>query len=49
MADIRTVQDMNGLITYFSENLGWEIDLNDFDDIDAYDRSWDRYGYEEEY
>ena len=34
MADIRTVQDMNGLITYFSENLGWEIDLNDFDDID---------------
>ncbi len=25
MADIRTVRDMNGLITYFSENLGWEI------------------------
>lgn len=34
MADIRTVRDMNGLIAYFSENLGWEIDLNDFDDID---------------
>ena len=34
MADIRTVRDMNGLITYFSENLGWEIDLNDFDDIE---------------
>ena len=34
MADIRTVRDMNGLIEYFSENLGWEIDLNDFDDIE---------------
>lgn len=34
MADIRTVRDMNGLITYFSDNLGWEIDLNSFDDIE---------------
>ena len=34
MTDIRTVRDMNGLIRYFSDNLGWEIDLNDFDDIE---------------
>ena len=34
MADIRNVRDMNGLIRYFSENLGWSIDLDDFDTIE---------------
>lgn len=32
--DIRTVNDMESLITYFSETLGWDIDPDDFYDID---------------
>ena len=34
MADIRTVRSMTDLIGYFSENLGWDIDLDDFEDIE---------------
>ena len=50
MADIRNVRDMNGLITYFSENLGWSIDLDDFDDIEdiSYDFSAADIGLKEE-
>lgn len=50
MADIRTVRDMNGLIEYFSENLGWNIDLYDFDDIEdiSYDFSAADIGLKEE-
>lgn len=32
--DIRKVNDMESLITYFSEKLNWNIDLDDFYDID---------------
>lgn len=32
--DIRKVTDIESLMTYFSEKLGWDIDLNDFYDID---------------
>lgn len=32
--DIRNVKDMNGLITYFAEKLDWNIDLDDFEDIE---------------
>lgn len=32
--DIRKVTDMESLMTYFSEKLGWDIDPNDFYDID---------------
>lgn len=32
--DIRKVADMESLMTYFSEKLGWDIDPNDFYDID---------------
>ena len=41
MADIRKVQDMNDLIVYFSENLGWNIDMTYFEDIEdiSYDFS----------
>lgn len=37
--DIRNVKDMTGLITYFAEKLQWNIDVDDFDDIEdvAYD------------
>ena len=50
MADIRNVRDMNGLISYFSENLGWSIDLDDFDDIEdiSYDFSAEDIGLKEE-
>ena len=32
--DIRNVKDVNGLITYFAEKLDWNIDLDDFEDIE---------------
>lgn len=37
--DIRKVKDINGLITYLAEKLSWQIDLDDFEDIEdiAYD------------
>ena len=32
--DIRNVKNADDLIRYFAENLDWEIDLDDFEDID---------------
>lgn len=32
--DIRNVKDITSLITYFSENLAWDIDVDDFEDIE---------------
>ena len=32
--DIRKVRDTTDLISYFSENLNWAIDIDDFDDIE---------------
>lgn len=32
--DIRKVNDIESLMTYFSENLGWDIDPDDYYDID---------------
>ena len=48
--DIRTVKDMNGLIAYFAEKLDWNIDLDDFDDIEdiAYDFEAEDIGLKEE-
>ena len=48
--NIRNVKDMDSLISYLSENLGWNIDLDDFDDIDdiTYDFDADDLGLKEE-
>ena len=48
--DIRTVKDHAGLIEYFSERLGWDIDLDDFNDIDdiTYDFEAEDIGLKEE-
>lgn len=48
--NIRSVKDLDSLISYLSENLGWNIDLNDFDDIDdiTYDFDADDLGLKEE-
>jgi predicted helicase len=48
--DIRTVKDMNGLITYLAEKLSWRIDLDDFEDIEdiAYDFEAEDIGLKEE-
>ena len=32
--DIRKVKTMTDLIGYFSQNLRWNIDVDDFDDIE---------------
>ena len=50
MADIRNVHDMNSLIEYFSEKLGWNIDTMSFDDIEdiTYDFSAADIGLKEE-
>ena len=32
--DIRSVRNITDLIGYFSENLNWAIDIDDFDDIE---------------
>lgn len=32
--DVRTITDLTGLISYFSQTLKWHIDVNDFEDID---------------
>ena len=48
--DIRRVRDMNGLISYFADTLGWRIDLDDFDDIEdiSYDFEAEDIGLKEE-
>ena len=48
--DIRNVKDMTGLITYFAEKLQWNIDPDDFDDIEdvAYDFEAEDIGLKEE-
>ena len=48
--DIRNVKNMTDLIFYFSENLDWNIDVDDFDDIDdiAYDFEAEDIGLKEE-
>ena len=32
--DIRNVRNISDLISYFSQNLGWNIDISDFDTIE---------------
>ena len=48
--DIRNVRNITDLITYFSENLNWDIDINDFDDIEdvSYDFTAEDIGLKEE-
>ena len=48
--NIRYVKNMTDLIRYFSDNLGWNIELDDFDDIEdiAYDFGADEIGLKEE-
>ena len=48
--DVRTIQDMNGLIAYFAQTLNWRIDLDDFEDIEdiAYDFEAEDIGLKEE-
>lgn len=48
--DIRNVKDLNGLIAYFADKLQWNIDLDDFDDIEdiAYDFDAEDIGLKEE-
>lgn len=48
--DIRNVKNIDDLIRYFSENLGWNVDSDDFEDIDdiAYDFTAEEIGLKEE-
>lgn len=48
--DIRNVKDLTGLIRYFSDELNWNIDLDDFEDIEdiTYDFDADDIGLKEE-
>lgn len=48
--DIRNVRNITDLITYFSENLGWDIDISDFDDIEdvSYDFTAEDIGLKED-
>lgn len=48
--DIRKVRDITDLIGYFSENLNWAIDIDDFDDIEdiSYDFEAEDIGLKEE-
>lgn len=48
--DIRNVNDLESLIAYFSKELDWNIDINDFDDIDdmTYDFEAEDLGLKEE-
>lgn len=48
--DIRNVKDMTDLISYFSQKLKWEIDLDDFEDIEdiSYDFDAEDIGLKEE-
>lgn len=48
--DIRNVKNITDLIGYFSENLNWAIDIDDFDDIEdiSYDFEAEDIGLKEE-
>lgn len=48
--DIRNIKNITDLIGYFSQNLGWDIDLDDFDDIEdiSYDFDAEDIGLKEE-
>jgi hypothetical protein len=48
--DIRKVKTMTDLIGYFSQNLRWNIDIDDFDDIEdiSYDFEAEDIGLKEE-
>lgn len=48
--DIRNVKNITDLISYFSQNLGWDIDIDDFDDIEdiSYDFEAEDIGLKEE-
>ena len=48
--DIRNVRNITDLITYFSQNLNWDIDIDDFDDIEdvSYDFTAADIGLKEE-
>ena len=48
--DIRKVKTMTDLIGYFSQNLRWNIDVDDFDDIEdiSYDFEAEDIGLKEE-
>ena len=48
--DIRNVKSITDLISYFSQNLGWNIDIDDFDDIEdiSYDFDAEDIGLKEE-
>lgn len=48
--DIRSVRNITDLIGYFSENLNWAIDIDDFDDIEdiSYDFEAEDIGLKEE-
>ena len=48
--DIRNVRNIADLISYFSQNLGWNIDIDDFDDIEdiSYDFEAEDIGLKEE-
>lgn len=49
-SDIRNVKDMTDLISYFSQNMNWNIDIEDFDDIQdiSYDFDAEEIGLKEE-
>ena len=48
--DIRNVRNITDLVTYFSQNLNWDIDIDDFDDIEdvSYDFTASDIGLKEE-
>ena len=48
--DIRNVKNITDLISYFSQNLGWDISIDDFDDIEdiSYDFDAEDVGLKEE-
>ena len=48
--DIRNVKNITDLISYFSQNLGWDISIDDFDDIEdiSYDFDAEDIGLKEE-
>ena len=48
--DIRNVKTITDLISYFSQNIGWNIDIDDFDDIEdiSYDFDAEDIGLKEE-
>ncbi len=48
--DIRNVKNITDLISYFSQNLGWDISIDDFDDIEdiSYDFDAEDVGLKED-